>query len=336
MHNITSNNGQFYWWFGCVEDRSDPLRMGRCRVRIMGYHIPDNRILPTEDLPWAVPVGPSTSAGTSGVGWSPTGPVEGSWVVGFFADGQDGQHPMFFGTIGAIPGGLNENTDCSEGSNGMGNTGNTGNTSNGTGSVDVPVSGATGDNAKAIFQTAKNMGYDDYMAIAFVALAEKESGLQFPRAENMNYTAGRIREVWPKKPGAVAYAHQPEALANYVYGSVNGNRGGRDGWNYRGKGFNQLTGRGNYRLIGSRIGADLEGNPDLLLTDKTIAIKAFFAFYVGNVRSKTASSQAEANRIITDATGGRPGFSTATKFGRQNLAKVESFSRKYTAASLSA
>lgn len=113
MDNITSNNNaNFYWWFGVVEDRNDPLRLGRCRVRIIGYHTEDNIGLPTEDLPWAMPVMPANSAGTSGVGWSPTGAVEGSWVVGFFADGENGQHPMFFGTVGAIPGGLRAN-DCS-------------------------------------------------------------------------------------------------------------------------------------------------------------------------------------------------------------------------------
>lgn len=112
MDNITSNNNaNFYWWFGVVEDRNDPLRLGRCRIRIIGYHTEDNEVLPTEDLPWALPVMPANSAGTSGVGWSPTGAVEGSWVVGFFADGENGQHPMFFGTVGAIPGGLRAG-DC--------------------------------------------------------------------------------------------------------------------------------------------------------------------------------------------------------------------------------
>lgn len=122
MDNITSNNNpNFYWWFGAVEDRNDPLRLGRCRVRIMGYHTADVEILPTEDLPWAIPIMPANSAGTSGVGWSPTGAVEGSWVVGFFADGESGQHPMFFGTVGAIPGGLRSN-DCSP-SDGSGSSG---------------------------------------------------------------------------------------------------------------------------------------------------------------------------------------------------------------------
>ena len=38
MDNRTTDNvPQFYWWIGVVEDRDDPFRMGRCRVRIIGY-----------------------------------------------------------------------------------------------------------------------------------------------------------------------------------------------------------------------------------------------------------------------------------------------------------
>lgn len=142
MDNITSNNNaNFYWWFGVVEDRDDPLRLGRCRTRILGYHTDDKEELPTEDLPWAIPVMPANSAGSSGVGWSPTGAVEGSWVVGFFADGENGQHPMFFGTVGSIPGGL-ASTGCGDGSNGSGQPGDSA-TGDGTGSYDgagIPAS----------------------------------------------------------------------------------------------------------------------------------------------------------------------------------------------------
>ena len=136
MDNITSNNNpNFYWWFGVVEDRDDPLRLGRCRVRIMGYHTDDSEILASDDLPWAVPIMPANSAGTSGVGWSPTGAVEGSWVVGFFADGENGQHPMFFGTVGAIPGGLRPG-DCGPDS-GSGSTGDNATTDGGEDSTPV-------------------------------------------------------------------------------------------------------------------------------------------------------------------------------------------------------
>jgi len=93
----------FVWWQGVVEDRHDPLYLGRCRVRILGWHTENKGEMPTESLPWAYPVQPITSAAQTGVGISPTGPVEGTWVVGFFRDGEYGQEPVFFGTLGGIP-----------------------------------------------------------------------------------------------------------------------------------------------------------------------------------------------------------------------------------------
>jgi len=93
----------FNWWTGVVENRHDPLKMGRCKVRIVGYHSPDMRKMPSDSLPWAVPMMPINSAAQTGVGWSPTGPVEGTWVVGFFRDGEDGQEPVMMGTLPGIP-----------------------------------------------------------------------------------------------------------------------------------------------------------------------------------------------------------------------------------------
>jgi hypothetical protein len=101
--NITNMNNNLTWWTGVVEDRNDPEKLGRCRVRIFGYHIDDTNILPTGDLPWALPIQPITSAATSGVGNSPVGIVPGSWVVGFFLDGEDAQQPVIMGTIAGKP-----------------------------------------------------------------------------------------------------------------------------------------------------------------------------------------------------------------------------------------
>ena len=83
---------------GCVEDRQDPLKLGRCRVRIVGLHTESKISLPTEDLPWAYPIMPVTSAGTSGIGSAPLGPVEGTWVLITFMD-PDEQMPMMLGTM---------------------------------------------------------------------------------------------------------------------------------------------------------------------------------------------------------------------------------------------
>ena len=93
----------FVWWVGVVEDRIDPLFLGRCRVRILGWHTSDKSLLPTTGLPWAMPIQPLASAAQTGVGISPTGPVEGSWIFGFYRDGEDAQEPMMLGTMGGIP-----------------------------------------------------------------------------------------------------------------------------------------------------------------------------------------------------------------------------------------
>jgi hypothetical protein len=93
----------FVWFYGVVEDRQDPLKIGRCRVRCFGWHTDDKTKLPTNLLPWAVPIQPITSAATSGVGESATGMVEGSFVVGFFMDGENAQEPMIMGTVAGVP-----------------------------------------------------------------------------------------------------------------------------------------------------------------------------------------------------------------------------------------
>lgn len=89
----------FTWWVGVVENRQDPEKLGRCKVRIFGYHTDDVGLLPTKDLPWATPMMPITSASTSGVGSAPVGPVEGTWVVGWFLDGDEKQQPIMMGTF---------------------------------------------------------------------------------------------------------------------------------------------------------------------------------------------------------------------------------------------
>ena len=92
-----------HWWTGVVEDRNDPQQIGRVRVRIFGLHTDDIDKIRILDLPWAHTMMPCTSASISGVGFSPTGLVEGSWVVGFFADGENMQDPIVMGSIHGYP-----------------------------------------------------------------------------------------------------------------------------------------------------------------------------------------------------------------------------------------
>ena len=105
MSEFMGKNG-FIWFVGVVEDRADPKHLGRLRVRCLGYHTENLDKLPTADLPWAHVMNPITSATVSGLGQSPIGTVEGSWVIGFFQDGADAQMPVIIGTLPGIPNSL--------------------------------------------------------------------------------------------------------------------------------------------------------------------------------------------------------------------------------------
>jgi predicted chitinase len=87
---------------GVVENREDPLEIGRCQVRVVGLHTENKVFLPTADLPWAHPMTPITSASISGIGQTPVGPVNGTWVLIMFAD-EDQQQPIMLGTLPGIP-----------------------------------------------------------------------------------------------------------------------------------------------------------------------------------------------------------------------------------------
>ena len=98
----------FVWFNGVVEDRQDPQKLGRLRVRCVGIHTQDKDILPTADLPWSQLIHPITSSGISGLGSSPGFIVEGTWVFGYFRDGYAMQEPMVIGTLPGKPSELAE------------------------------------------------------------------------------------------------------------------------------------------------------------------------------------------------------------------------------------
>lgn len=86
----------FVWWFGVVENRLDPLELGRCQVRCFGWHNDKKSQIGTDELPWAHPIVPY---GVKNV----QPPAEGTMVFGFFADGKEGMYPIIMGTVPGIP-----------------------------------------------------------------------------------------------------------------------------------------------------------------------------------------------------------------------------------------
>ena len=100
MNNYFMGQDGFSWFIGVVEDRADPEKASRVRVRCLGYHSADTQKIPTEDLPWASVMMPVTAGGNSGIGVSSHFLLEGTWVVGFFRDPAK-QEPVI---MGALPG----------------------------------------------------------------------------------------------------------------------------------------------------------------------------------------------------------------------------------------
>ena len=97
-------------YYGIVEDRQDPLKIGRVRVRVHGVHTSSKLSVSTPDLPWAQVMLPTTSAGLSGFG-TQHGLVEGSTVILFFRD-EHKQQPVIIGSAPGIPSsGYRQSTD---------------------------------------------------------------------------------------------------------------------------------------------------------------------------------------------------------------------------------
>ena len=106
--NFIGHNG-FVWWIGVVEDRMDPLNLGRCRVRIQGLHEGTKASVPTKTLPWAQPL-----FSINGSVSTPSTLQEGDFVMGFFMDGQASQYPIIMGMFHGIP---EDNPDPGKGFN---------------------------------------------------------------------------------------------------------------------------------------------------------------------------------------------------------------------------
>ena len=111
MQNFMGMDG-FIWFTGVGEDRNDPSKLGRVRVRCVGHHTDDKERIPTVDLPWAHIMHPVTDPSMNGMGNTPSFMVEGTWVVGFFMDADDKQQPIVIGTLPGVP---DEKPDTSKG-----------------------------------------------------------------------------------------------------------------------------------------------------------------------------------------------------------------------------
>ncbi len=105
----------------------------------------------------------------------------------------------------------------------------------------------------------------------FLAQAAHESQGFTRTTENLNYSAVRLLQVFPKYfdgANAEEYAGDPIRIASRVYAHRNGNgdEESRDGWTFRGRGYIQLTGRANYTGFDLTLTENIVDNPGLVAT----------------------------------------------------------------------
>ena len=103
----------------------------------------------------------------------------------------------------------------------------------------------------------------------FMAQTAHESNNFKAVRENLNYSALGLLRVFPKyfnDKNVNDYAGKPEKIANRVYASRMGNGGEAtgEGWKYRGRGYLQVTGKGNYAAFSKFINEDCVENPELV------------------------------------------------------------------------
>lgn len=107
----------------------------------------------------------------------------------------------------------------------------------------------------------------------YMAEASEECGCGSEMQENMNYSAARLIEVFPThftRAQAIAMQHQPRLIADQAYGYRMGNHPGTDdGWNFRGQGLTQVTGRDGYTALAKKTGLDLLNHPEMIIAPAT-------------------------------------------------------------------
>jgi putative chitinase len=147
----------------------------------------------------------------------------------------------------------------------------------------------------------------------FMAQVLHECGGLTIQFENLNYSAERLPKVWPSRfqpTGPLnpnAYAHNPQKLANEVYGRRMGNTAPGDGFAYRGRGLLQLTGKDSYREATEILRRSFSDAPDFVQApDEVISADWCVKVAAAEWQQKGCNEKADADSItqVTKAING--------------------------------
>jgi putative chitinase len=164
-------------------------------------------------------------------------------------------------------------------------------------------------------ETALKFGITTNLRLAhFLAQCALESTGFTATVENLNYSAARLMQVFPKYFRGVdpaAYAHNQPKIGSRVYANRmgNGDEASGDGFKFRGRGYIQLTGKNNYTSFSGFIGEDCVANPDLVATTYPLASAAFY-FNSNNIWAicDKGADDATVTRVTRAVNGGNTGL----------------------------
>lgn len=163
--------------------------------------------------------------------------------------------------------------------------------------------------------------FDPLQAAAFVATFEAETGKGSSLVEKGYGKQNAIDKfvqgnsaIMQKRKKALEKSKNAEERFNIVYGDAYrnpayqlGNDQPGDGFKYRGRGPIMLTGKDNYKKYGDAVGVDLVNNPDLLITDKDVAMKVTMAYLNDKGFDKVTSKDKLASVVGHSNVGGKEG-----------------------------
>lgn len=153
-------------------------------------------------------------------------------------------------------------------------------------------------NAKLIIEELKKRGVINTFAhSAILSVVSKETGFNPANTERSykNTENSRIKMIFSKTVNLAdttltKLKADDVAFFNHVYNGIAGN-GPSDGYKYRGRGYNQLTGKGNYATMGKAIGLDLVANPELV-NSPAVAAKVAAVFFITGYNAMKSSGKA--------------------------------------------
>jgi putative chitinase len=164
----------------------------------------------------------------------------------------------------------------------------------------------------------------------FMAQVLHESRALTVQFESLNYSPERLPQVWPlrfRPKGPLdpdGFAHNPQGLANQVYGGRMGNVDPADGFKYRGRGLLQLTGRESYRAATKVLRNDFPDAPDFVANPDAVILREWcLAVAAAEWATKGCNALADRDDIkaITRAiNGGKIGLAERMEWAKRTKA----------------